>query len=197
MARRLSGLSLDKVQFARLPIEDDNYRLEGSDLGALVTWREEGASKIFKAFRTDTPLPMAPAATVPKARPLTTPPSYVKVRVLNGSGIKGRGAQAAGELADHGFELVAEPGMSPYAAQVPTVIRFDPKDAEAVRTLQASLPGSVLRPITGYGKAPEVTVGSSFTGAVKVETVDPATVNEPVNISSDQPAIPASATVCR
>jgi hypothetical protein len=196
MARRMSGLSLDKLQFARLPIADDNYALEGTDLRSLVRWREEGARKVFAAFIRDTPLPVEPASTRPTTRPLTTPPSYVRVRVLNGAGKQGVGSDASAQLADLGFELVAEPTSSPYPPQVPTVIRFDPKDAEAVRTLQAALPRSVLRPIAGYGKSPEVTVGSSFTRVKDVETVDPATVNEPGDLSSDRPAILASTTVC-
>jgi hypothetical protein len=87
--------------------------------------------------------------------------------VQNGTATGGLAATAQRELAALGFLTPVPPATAPLRT-ARTVIGYDPRWDESVKTLAAALPGAVLRPVRGQGAVMTVTVGKEFTGVVPV-----------------------------
>jgi hypothetical protein len=84
--------------------------------------------------------------------------------VFNGAGITGLGARAAADLAARGFE-VAGPAQNWRTSGVErTVIRYDARYTETVKTLAAALPGAKLEKVAGLGRTQQIVVGSAYDG---------------------------------
>ena len=85
-----------------------------------------------------------------------------------------------------GIAMLARPtwiraGFYALRAGDTTVIRYDDRYSESVKTLEAAIPGAQLVPVEGLGRTFEVTVGNGWTGAQKV------TVSAKPSSSSNQP----------
>jgi hypothetical protein len=201
LARRLAGVQLDQIEFARLPIANDNYTDPDTGTSGYVTWGS-GSQHIFDAIINDRPLVVGKKAPTPGASPtgpvLTTDPMSIEVRVLNGSGVSGLGAKAATALSGAGFTVVAPAASSSRSPSTRTVIRYDSTYTESVKTMAAALPGAVLEPVDGFGRVFEITVGSGYTGVVTpVVTPTATSTPDPSDISAPQPPVLASTTVCK
>ncbi|RKS71487.1 LCP family protein required for cell wall assembly [Motilibacter peucedani] len=173
LAKRLNGLSPSKVTFASIPVADDNYNPPGP-VAAAVLWEQAQAQQLFNAISKDEPVGPAatPAPSSSSSVSATTPPSQVRVRVLNGAGVKGLAARAAGDLGKAGF-AVAGTGNAATATGAQTVIRYDPRWSTSLKTLQAALPAATLTPVKGLGGTFQVVAGSSWSGAQSVKLVTP------------------------
>jgi hypothetical protein len=112
---------------------------------------------------------------------VTVSPGAIKVKVLNGTSTAGLGAKAADDLAAVGFAISGSPANATSLTGATTVIRYDDRFTESVKTVAASIPGAQLVAVKGLGRTFEVTVGSSWAGAQKV------TVSAKPSSSSTQP----------
>lgn len=198
LAKRLQGLSASKVTFAQIPVVDDRYNPPGP-VAEAVLWDQAKAAALFRAIRDDQPIGPKPAAsssagadgsTGSGAAKVTTPPSEIRVEVLNGAGIDGLAGRAAGDLEQVGFGI-AGTGNAPEPTGAKTVIRYDPRWSTSVRTVQAALPGAELVEVTGLGGTFEVVVGSGYRSAV------PVTVSKAPAAAAATPAGPASTVATR
>ena len=169
MALSVQGMAPGEIAFLTMPW------LERGD-GENVIIDEAGAAPLWQSIRDDVPWikpkkANAPASTGAK---LTIAPSDITVRVLNGSGIAGRAAEAAAALEAQGF-TVTEVGDADRPDYVSTEIRHDAPSADAARTVVAALPGA----ITVADEATTtitIVLGSAFSGVSTVEMggADPA-----------------------
>ncbi|MFC1404272.1 MULTISPECIES: LCP family protein [Streptacidiphilus] len=203
LATRMKDLRPSSASFATVPLADLNHVVPG--WGSTVLWDKPRAAALFTALREDRPLtPPAPrpsrspssagsaAGGKAEAQP-TVPPGRVRVQVQNGSGVAGLGARADRLLRAEGF------ATSGYASNAPgpdaaarTVVRYDPRWDESVRTLAAALPGAQLVPVAGLGGTMQVVLGKDFTGVAKVP-VPKATTPAPVASSAAPTAAPTGA----
>jgi LytR cell envelope-related transcriptional attenuator len=171
LARRLKGLDPAKVTMVTVPVANADYR-PGNGLGSTVLWDETAARRLFGDIRADQPVTVArPGAARVVA---TVPPNQIRVRVLNGAGMAGLGSRAAQALGAAGFAVVGPAANAASSGASQTVIRYDSRYTESVKTLQAALPGARLQKVTGLGRTFQVVVGSSFTTVSKV-TITPRT----------------------
>ncbi len=201
LARRLSSVQLDQIEFARLPIADDNATNPETGGAGYVTWGDSGSKRIFDAIINDKPLVVKKATTSPTPKPsgpaATVMPGDITVRVFNGSGVVGLGKKASTELSDLGFVIADPPASSPDAASRTTVIRYDPVYDTSLLTLRQAFPGAKVVPVDGQGKVFEVTVGSSFRTTSTPVVAAPTTTADPTDISAEQTPVLASSTVCK
>ncbi|MFF4649591.1 LCP family protein [Streptomyces sp. NPDC001380] len=200
LASSLRGFSTDDAAFTTVPVADVNHVVPG--WGSTVLWDAPAARALFDALRHDRPLPAAPgtgapapgaggtgpgapsagstggaaahrtAAPAPGGRALTVPPLQVRVQVLNGTRTPGLGARVDRELRQAGFATTGLASNAAGGGAARTVVRYDPRWDESVRTLAAALPRARLVPVPGLGAVLQVVVGSDHTAPRRV-TVAP------------------------
>jgi LCP family protein required for cell wall assembly len=166
LATQIRHVSSRDVTFRTVPVTDPSYR--PGQIGAVALWDEQAAAEMFAAMRLDS----APKPTVKASKTaVTVAPADIRVRVFNGAGTKGLGSRAATELAARGFE-VAGPAQNWRSTGLDrTLIRYDARYTESVKTLAAALPGARLEKVAGLGRTQEIVVGASYDGvrAVRVK----------------------------
>jgi LCP family protein required for cell wall assembly len=144
IGRSLSHLSSKNVQFITAP-----NQAWPPDPTARVQFAQPQADEVFSAIAHDVTVPkvkVAPSATPTSggAQVLTTSPSNVKVKILNGSGVAGLAAQAAAGLTSRGF-VVTGTGNAASFSYTKSVIEYaSAADMAAVNTLKLQ-----LRNVTG------------------------------------------------
>jgi hypothetical protein len=111
-------------------------------------------------------------AFVPTSRPVaaschqqSVDPASFQVLVLNGSGVAGRAAKAAGQLTGAGF-VVAGIGTAAEGrwTDAPAVITFGPDGRGAAQLVAVRIPGAVLVSTVRSGRDVDVVLGTRFTG---------------------------------
>jgi LCP family protein required for cell wall assembly len=178
---QLKGLSTDNVAFADVPLADPNHltRINGvGQMQSTVLWDQQRAQLLFQKINTDQsligPAPAAsPSPTKSSGNGLTVAPANIQVHVLNGVGTPGLARNAAGDLRKAGFNPVVVPGTANRLGLQQTVIQYGPARADSARTLAAAIPGAKLKRLPGLGDRIQVIVGSSWTGARKVQVAGP------------------------
>jgi LCP family protein required for cell wall assembly len=186
LALRMRNFSSGGVLFATVPIADISGRRNGQ---SVVLLDEEKQAALFDALRQDV-APGSGNKKEPAAPALIVAPGNVRVSVYNGSGINGRGRQAANDLAEVGF-TIAGPAQTRGSGATGTVINYGPTKADSARTLQAAVPGSVLHADSSLGRTLELVIGTDYTGAKKV-TVTPSASPSP-GTSGAAPAVRTAA----
>jgi hypothetical protein len=182
LATALRHVSSGDVTFRTVPVTDPSYR--PGQIGAVALWDEHAADEMFAAMRRDS----APERTV-KARTtaVTVAPADIRVRVFNGAGTKGLGARAADDLASRGFQVAGPAQNWSRTGLDRTVVRYDARYTESVKTLAAALPGAQLEKVPGLGRTQEIVVGSSYDGVLAVRVKAPRTTG-PAASSGDRTA---------
>jgi LCP family protein required for cell wall assembly len=167
LATQIRHVSSKDVRFSTVPVTDPSYR--PGQIGAVALWDEQAAGEMFAAMRLDSA--PEPAATKTGKAAVTVAPADIRVRVFNGAGITGLGGRAAADLAARGFEVAGPAQNWTRGGLARTVVRYDARYTESVKTLAASLPGARLEKVTGLGRTQEIVVGSSYDGvrAVRVK----------------------------
>ena len=131
MANSVRNLRPENISFVTMPFV---YAGDGSN----VLINRDEAARVWSALKNDTPYPPLPKSP-PKAQgPLTVAPQDISVQVLNGNGRDNQATQTAADLRYAGF-TVTEIGMAGSTDYERNVIRFNPADAEAARTLKTSV----------------------------------------------------------
>jgi LCP family protein required for cell wall assembly len=137
LATQMQSVKPDDITFQTIPgLTDDT---EGAESVLVPSDPEE--LKAFFASLSATPAPAAPAAP---AGPVTKPaaPGDVTVSVLNGSGVKGAAATAAGALTTAGF-VAGIGGNATANTDVTTISHATGDDAQAAALL-AQVPGAAV-----------------------------------------------------
>lgn len=166
LATRLRHLSGSDVRFLTVPIANPSARPGG--VGAVALWDDIAAGRLFKAMRED----KTGAAPDPKAAAgpaITVPPGQVRVRAYNASGVPGLASRASRELAHHGFDVAGPAQDWTSRGEERTLLRYDSRYTESIKTLAAAVPGSRLEKVPGLGRTLQVVVGSSYDGATAVQ----------------------------
>ncbi len=176
LATHLRRLDPAHVTMLTVPIARDDYRPDRDpasgvtvDLGVTIQWDSALSTQLFTALREDGDVvPPAKPGASPAPAAVEVPPSSVRVRVLNGAGVKGLGARAAADLAGAGFAVQGAPGNAATSSAAATVVRYDPRWSRSIKTVLAAVPGATAQPVPGLGATMEVVVGRSWKGATKV-----------------------------
>jgi LCP family protein required for cell wall assembly len=172
LATQIRHVSSKDVRFRTVPVTDPSYR--PGRIGAVALWDEQAAGEMFAAMRLDS-APEPTAAKSGKAA-VTVAPADIHLRVFNGAGVAGLGARAAGDLERRGFEVAGPAQNWRRSGLTRTLVRYDARYTESVKTLAASLPGARLEQVTGLGRTQEVVVGSSYDGVRAVRVKAPRTI---------------------
>jgi LCP family protein required for cell wall assembly len=178
LATRLKDLRTSSTSFATVPLADLNHVVPG--WGSTVLWDRARAATLFTALRDDQQLtaPAPPAESGPAAAPVAVqvPPGRIRVQVLNGAGVAGLGTRADAELRAVGFATTGVAVNAPGAdTAADTVIRYDPRWDQSVRTLAAALPGAGLVAVPQLGGTLQVVLGKDFRSVRPVRPASPGT----------------------
>lgn len=155
-AESLSGMKPNEVKFMTVP-----WLPKGD--GANIVWAPK-ASRIWTAFRNDTPYPPASSTTTttPTGQaPLTVSPKKIRVKVLNGTGVTGAARKAADQLAALGYVVVGV-ATAPVSNLATTTVSYAPAMKEASRTLVYSTHATVTD-TTATGTTLVLTIGKDWT----------------------------------
>jgi hypothetical protein len=160
LSASIRHLRPDRITFVTMPW------LPNSD-GATIRPDRARAGAIWRAIARNHPWPPKATKGVDGKR-LKVPPARIVVDVHNATGIDGRGSRAAEDLAATGF-AVGRIDAREVASR--TRIRYSADQEQAARTLQAAVPGSVLREVAGSGRV-DLTLGRDYDGidAIDVPT---------------------------
>lgn len=165
LGTQLRHASGKDVRFRTVPIANPSYRVRGA--GSVALWDEDAASTLFTAMREDTRLRRPGGKNGGSS--LTIPPEQISVQVYNGSPTVGLGTRATQELFGRGF-AVAGPAQNWRTRSVgPTILRYDARYSESIRTLAATLPGARLVAVPGLGHTLQVVIGSQYDGTHAVQ----------------------------
>jgi hypothetical protein len=152
------------VRFRTVPIANPSYRVKGA--GAVALWDDTAARTLFTAMREDTKV-RRPGGKAGSS--LTIPPNQISVQVYNGSPRVGEGTRASQELSGRGF-AIAGPARNWRNRSVDrTIVRYDPRYSESIRTLAAAVPGARLAAVPDLGHVLQVVIGSQYDGTHAVE----------------------------
>ncbi len=160
---RFKAINPSSITMATVPIAGDKHV---GGLGDVLMWDEQRAKAIFHSMANDQPIGAKPVPEPSAA--VTVAPTSISVLVLNGTSKTGLATTAAQALTGVGFVLSAPPTNAPTTVGANTVIRYDPRFSESIKTVQAALPGATAVAVPGFGRTFEVTVGSGFNGVSPV-----------------------------
>jgi LCP family protein required for cell wall assembly len=173
LVEQFKDLSLDKVEFAKVPLENQaGSALIGGINQSVVLWDDTEARRLFRRIDRDEPLVEPEPTATPTAEPPTIPPEKISVQVRNGTGTPDDAKKASAGLAAAGFRSSWLTGVVQRQNTGVTVIRYGPSRADSVRTLAASIPFAKLKKADELGTRIEIIVGSDWTRPKTVKTAD-------------------------
>jgi LCP family protein required for cell wall assembly len=155
LASSLKNLPPGKVTFFTLPTYPRSL-VDPQDL-ANVMWTQPLDSRIFQAFRDDTPVD---AALLRPHRPPRLPARDVRVAVLNGTGQPGLAGSVASVLQQDGFTVTRSADIASRPAQ--TVIKYQAGQARQASRLSAKITGAAFQRAGGHGPALTLLLGGNY-----------------------------------
>ena len=167
IAESLRHLSSKNVQFITAP----NQAWPPSP--GRVQFAQPQAGEVFSAIAHDVTVPkvkVTPSASPSSggAQVLTTSPSNVKVKILNGSGAVGIASQAASALTSRGFDVTGTGNAASFAYTKSVIEYGSTADMAAVNTLKQELTNvTTLQDSTLTPGTVELILGSDFAGLVQ------------------------------
>jgi LCP family protein required for cell wall assembly len=164
LARSLAGLRPDDITFVTMP-----WVWNPADPNTVIVDQPK-ADALFEALRTDQPWPPPPTPGA-DGQKLTVPPADIVVDVHNAAGTEGLASQAARDLGAQGFGIGVINARD--KAVTATTIRHSPDQLEAARTLQAAVPGSVLKVDAEAATRLDLTLGTSYEGVQTIKVKSP------------------------
>jgi LCP family protein required for cell wall assembly len=183
LAGSLSGLRPRDISFVTLPW------LPSGD-GATIVADRPKADAIWAALADEQPWPPPPTKGA-DGEVLTVAPAKILVDVHNATGADGQGSRAAADLGAQGFRVGVVNAREKVAGT--TTIRHAPDQLEAARTLQAAVPGSVLREDPARGARLDLTLGETYDGIDEVR-VKAATTGS--GVGGNEPSTTAAQDIC-
>ena len=180
IAQSLRNLSGKNVQFITAPNQAWPSNADR------VQFAQPQASQVFSAIAHDVTVPkvkVTPSATPSSAgaQVLTTSPSNVKVKILNGSGTPGIARQAAAGLTSRGFDVTGTGNAGSFAYTKSVIEYSSAADLAAVNTLKQELTNVTdLQDATLAPGTVELILGSDFNGLLpqtSATTVTPDTAS--------------------
>ena len=139
LAYQMRNLDMGSVTFTQIPIADMNHWTPRGDVALL--WDEPASRELFADVRADRPITEPEEEPSPEegGRPA---PDDIRVRVFNGIGTPGLGAQVDTGLTGAGFE-VTDPAENWSSSDVPTTeVRYGPGDGTDAAYVAEMIPGS-------------------------------------------------------
>jgi LCP family protein required for cell wall assembly len=168
LGTQLRHLSGKDVTFQTVPVADPSFRAPSG--ASVAKWDSTAATELFTAMRNDTP--PARDKTPRRLRP-TVPPSLVRVQVFNGAGVSGLGTRTGADLANRGFDIAGPAQNWRRTGVTRTILRYDSRYTESIKTLSAALPGAKLVEVPDLGRTLQVVVGTAYDGARVVRVAGP------------------------
>jgi LCP family protein required for cell wall assembly len=159
LATTLTGLKPADVTFLTIPWKD-----RGDHANVVIDTSQ--AQPILNALAADRPWPPVASTVTTTTKPLKTPPSQVRVKVLNATGVAGNAAKAAAALTAEGFHIVSV-GTAP-SVSATTVVHYDPAYDESGRTLTAAVNGAISVADTSLSSTLVLYVGTDYAGVQAV-----------------------------
>ncbi len=169
LGTRLRHVSGGDVRFRTVPVANPSMTVAGE--GSVALWDTPAADAVFASMREDSARATTTAAAA-HSRP-TVPPAQIRLQVFNGTAHPGLGSIASADLAARGFETTGPAQNWRSTDTTQTIIRFDTRWTESIKTVAASLPGSRLVAVAGLGPTMQVVIGSSYAGAKAVTVSAP------------------------
>jgi LCP family protein required for cell wall assembly len=164
MAGSLSSMRPKDITFVTLPW------LTNPENPNTVIVNAAKADPIFEALAKNEPWPPPPTPGS-DGKKLTVPPREVLVDVHNATGISGTGSTAATALSAQAFRIgVIDAREKPSRH---TIIRHSEEQKQAARTLQAAIPGSILRLDEKGGARLDLTLGEDYQGVEQIKVTPP------------------------
>src|SRR6516165_2278286 len=167
IAESLRHLSSKNVQFITAPNQ------QWPPNPARVQFAQPQADEVFTAIAHDVTVPKV--KVTPSSSPsggaqvLTTSPSNVKVKILNGSGQHGIASQAASALTSRGFDVTGTGNAASFAYTKSVIEYATTADMAAVNTLKQELTNvTTLQDKTLTPGTVELILGSDFTALASV-----------------------------
>ena len=192
------ALSMADLKPSNLTFVTTPYKLIGD---GNVHWTEETAA-LWKALRDEQPWPPVDASASPSpetsasaeptetaAAGLVTPPSSVRVTILNGTKSNGLARQVAKELKDEGF-VIASVGTAPKPVTA-TVIKYNAKFRTGADTLAYAARTGNLVVDNSLTKTIVLVIGPDWLGIQDVvmptpsASAQPGVVNAGSNVCSE------------
>jgi LCP family protein required for cell wall assembly len=174
LAYQMRDLDMDEVTFTQVPIADMEYWTPRGDVAVL--WDEPAARELFAAVRADRPLGGSPEEERPEPE---LRPGDVRVRVFNGIGTAGLGAQLDADLAAAGFQVSA-PAQNWSSLDVATTqVRHGADDAAEAEYVAGMIPGSQTVEDTALDGELQIVIGFDYTAFEAPQTADAAPAPEP------------------
>jgi LCP family protein required for cell wall assembly len=139
--------------------------------GATVSVNTKKAKPLWDAMKNDTPWPPPKTGadgTVNADQPLLkAKPETIRVNVLNGTGIKGKGKEVAKQLRKQGY-VVEEVGNADTSDVTTTTVQYDPNWDTSAKTLiyAATAQGETVKK---QGSTMNLIVGTDFTAIKPVD----------------------------
>jgi LCP family protein required for cell wall assembly len=181
LVNSLRTLRPSSLRFLTVPLSNVAYNA-GPSVGEAVLWNKTAANELFTKINDDQPLVKAGT----KVRP-TVAPSQISVKVLNGSTTSGLATQASDDLSAVGFVIAAPAGNAPTTDTTTTVVKYDPRWSESLKTLKAAFPDAQFEATPNLGGTFTVIVGSNYSAPHTVHvanshqnTLQSRTANESV-----------------
>lgn len=156
LAMSLKKLPPSKVTFFTLPTYPREYVVPSDH--ANVMWTQPEDSRIFRAFRRDTPVTKT---LLHESLASSLTPGQVSVQVLNGTPRTGLQRTVAGVLRQQGF-AVAGTGSASSHRVTGTTILYHSGHLAAARLLGSKVSGAGLRRTPGSGATLTLVLGSDY-----------------------------------
>lgn len=150
LALSMKDLRPDMVTFTTMP-----WTPSGD--GATVKINKRKADPIWQAIANDTAWPPKRPADQPL---LKVEPESIRVNVLNGTGIKGKGKEVAKQLRQAGYNVVSV-GNADRGDYTATTVQFDPRWNVSAKTLRFAT-GAQGERVKKQGQTMNLIIGTDF-----------------------------------
>jgi len=142
LAYQMRDLDMGAVTFTQVPIADMNHWTPRGDVALL--WDEPASRELFAAIQADRPIaePEEEESAAPPAAQGDPDPGGIRVRVFNGIGTPGLGAEVDTGLTGAGFELTGPAENWSSGDVATTEVRYGPGSGSEAAYVAEMLPGS-------------------------------------------------------
>ncbi|MFE3458919.1 LCP family protein [Nocardiopsis aegyptia] len=184
LAYQMRDMDLGSVAFTQVPIADMEHWTPRGDVALL--WDEPAARDLFADIQADRPI--TGEEPEPEAEEELSP-EELRVRVFNGTGTPGLGAQLDGQLSGAGFEVTDPADNWSTRTVARSQVRFGPGNEAAAQYLSGMIPESETVEDDTLDDDLQVVIGFNFTTFDPPEReAEETEAPEPAETAADAPA---------